>query len=127
MFGRPLAPKERREFSRSPLSAPVAVHIPSGVRLGMIVDLSRSGIGIQMDAPPPAGSPALVEWHDQEAMGQVAWARGTVCGIRFDRPLSERIVEEAVVDARKGPVALVGNIPTGTRRQALWRHSTASP
>ena len=121
MFGRAIAVAERREFPRSALSAPVEVHIPSGVRRGVIIDLSRSGIGVEIKSPPAAGTPALVRWEDHEAMGQVVWERANSCGIRFDRPLAETLVIETVTGERRGPAASVSNIQTGQRRSAAWR------
>ena len=110
---------ERRDFPRSILTATLEVHTPTGIRHGFVVDLSRSGIRVEIGIPPPVGTPVLVKWADNEVMGQVIWERVTHCGIRFDRHLADGLVEEMAMGARRGPPATVSNIPVGQRRPAL--------
>lgn len=121
MFGRAPRTAERRESPRTRLRAPVEVHLPAGVRRGVIIDISRSGLQVEIDNPPAVGAPTLIKWDDQEAMGQVVWSKVNSCGIRFARPLGEDEVETAAAALRTKPAASVTNIQSGQRRSARWK------
>lgn len=122
MFGRNLPHQDRREFPRSILSTAVEVHTPAGVRRGSIADLSRSGMRIDLARPPAMGAPVLIKWADHEAIGEVVWVQANACGVRFDRPLSEGMVERTEASVRRtGPAASVSNIQSGRRRTASWK------
>lgn len=123
MFGLALPVTDRRDHPRTSCVVPVEVHIPSGIRRGVILDLSSSGIRIEMDSAPAVGTPALVKWDGQEVMGQIIWEKGGSCGMRFDRPLPDGLVEEVkmISTRRTGAAASVSNIQTGRRRSTAWK------
>ena len=96
------------------------MHLPSGPRAGLLLDLSCSGARLEMTPLPAVGSPALITWDDFEAFGEVVWARGETCGVRFDRMLPLEVVDSTAQQPRikTGPTASVGNIRVGERRSS---------
>ncbi len=110
--------EDRRDHARAQVSRTVRLHLPSGIRGGYLLDLSRSGAKLEMSPLPAVGSPALLQWDEFEAFGEIVWVRGETCGVRFDRLLAEEAVdgtaEKPPVKSR--PAASLGNIPVGARR-----------
>lgn len=115
-----LTPIERRDHSRAEVSREVTLQLPAGLRHGYLLDLSRSGAQIEIAPQPAAGSPVLMRWDGHEAFGEVVWARGEACGVRFDKLLPEEIVGSTAAQPRikAGPTASVANIPLGARRSS---------
>jgi hypothetical protein len=114
-------PSERRTSIRSRVSCPVQVQLPSGQRIGCMIDLSEQGARVQMDNPPRAGSSVVLEWLCYDGICKVIWATEDMCGLQFERAIpSTRVLE--VMQYREefsGPIAEVGNIPLGQKRSRL--------
>ena len=109
---------ERRIATRSRVSCPVQLQLPSGQRIGCMVDLSERGARVQVDNPPAVGASVLLEWTCYDAMCKVIWATEDTCGLMFEKAISmARVIElEQYREEFSGPVAEVSNIPLGRRR-----------
>lgn len=120
MIHRPASDFERRDHARAEVSREVRLHLPSGIRTGYLLDLSRSGSRLELAPPPAVGTPALMRWDEFEAFGEVVWVRGETCGVRFDRLLPEATVDSTAEKPRvkSGPTASLSNIPVGARRSS---------
>ena len=112
---------ERRIATRSRVSCPVQLQLPSGQRIGCMVDLSERGARVRLDNPPAAGASVLLEWMCYDAMCKVVWANKDACGLMFEKPLSmARVIElEQYREEFSGPVAEVSNIPLGQKRSRI--------
>jgi hypothetical protein len=109
---------ERRIATRSRVSCPVQLQLPSGKRTGCMLDLSERGARVQIDNPPGVGASVVLEWMCYDTICKVAWASGDMCGLMFEKPISPAIVLEAqqLREEFSGPVAEVSNIPLGRKR-----------
>src|SRR6187399_1945787 len=109
---------ERRTATRSRVSCPVQLQLPSGRRAGCMLDLSERGARVQMDNPPGAGASVVLEWMCYDAICEVAWSSGDMCGLMFEKPIAPTRVLEAqqLREEFSGPVAEVSNIPLGRKR-----------
>lgn len=59
----------------------------------VMADLSRSGARITGRLPPlRAGQQMIIQWHEFEAFGVIAWCDGNQCGLAFDEPLAQRVL-----------------------------------
>ena len=112
---------ERRIATRSRVSCPVQMQLPSGQRTGCMLDLSERGARVQVDNPPGVGASVVLEWMCYDVLCKVAWASGDMCGLMFDKPISPVQVLEAQQHREEfsGPVAEVSNIPLGRKRGGL--------
>ena len=112
---------ERRIATRSRVSCPVQLQLPSGQRIGCMVDLSERGARVQVDNPPRAGASVVLEWLCYDAICKVAWANDESCGLMFEKPISmARVIEvEQYREEFSGPVAEVSNIPLGQKRSRI--------
>ena len=79
----------RRGMSRLRLAVPATVLLLSGTYRGTLLDLSRSGARLELEAVPRIGSEVVVQAVGFEAFGTIVWLGGKQVGIRFDRLVSE--------------------------------------
>ena len=109
---------DRRIATRTRVSCPVKLQLPSGQRVGCMWDLSEGGARIQMDNPPGVGASVVLEWMSYDEICKVAWAAGDMCGLMFEKPIPPARVFEAQQHREEfsGPVAEVSNIPLGRKR-----------
>ena len=56
-------PTERRGAERSRVGCPAQLHLTSGIRVCMLVDLSTSGARIQLLEGRRVGSEGLLKWQ----------------------------------------------------------------
>jgi len=112
---------DRRVSTRSRVSCPVKLKLPSGQRNGCMIDLSERGARVEVDNPPSVGASVLMEWLCYDALCKVIWATGDACGLMFDKPLSMARVNEVEQyrEEFSGPIAEVSNIPLGRRRSRI--------
>ncbi|MHA6316280.1 PilZ domain-containing protein [Altererythrobacter sp. CAU 1778] len=116
------APKvERRIAYRCATSRAASFQTMSGVRDGMIVNISEGGARIEMPGGLPIGISGMLTWDDQEVFCTVAWSNDEGFGLEFDRPVAPRVVD-AMSTGRieaSGPVADVTRIPMGRKRARI--------
>ena len=112
---------DRRTTVRSRVNCPVQLQLPSGQRIGCMVDLSERGARIQVDSPPRAGGSVILEWLCYDAICQVVWSTEDSCGLLFEKEISPARVLEVQQHREEfsGPVAEVSNIPLGRKRNRL--------
>ena len=114
-------PIERRNAGRARADCPARLQTPGGNWYGRLWDLSETGARVQVENPPAQGVMCLISWQANEVFCKVVWSAEDMCGVQFERPLARAIVMETLgepePEAPAGPVASVGNIPVGQRRQ----------
>ena len=109
--------QERRANERSRVSCAARLRTSYSNWVGHLWDISITGARFQVENPPKSGVTALLEWEPAEAMCKVVWSMGDVCGLQFERPLKQSVVDRCTSkEEATGPVASVGNIPLGKRR-----------
>ena len=112
---------ERRDAKRALTACPAELRLPSGSRTAQLFDISRTGAQLSLTDPPPVGASALLKWGRHEYFATVAWASPALCGVIFDRPISDDIVAESaqMPTPKLGPPARVANIALGERRSPI--------
>lgn len=101
--------REWRRYRREPLNIPVAVTV-NGSRLpkAMAVDISEGGLGLQLEAPLPAGTAVELRFSLTEGglpllgVGEVAWSKTDGrAGVRFVQlqPISARQLQDWLAQA----------------------------
>jgi hypothetical protein len=112
---------DRRVAIRSRVNCPVQLQLPSGGRIGCMLDLSERGARVQVDNPPGVGASVLLEWLCYDVMCKVAWSTEDMCGLMFEKAISPARVLEVQQHREEfsGPVAEVSNIPLGRKRARL--------
>lgn len=113
---------ERRSSARFRFSMPAELHLPGGVRQGLLSDLSEGGAKITIDNPPGKGATVKLCWSRYEEFCRVIWTGDKSCGVKFERAISSAIVLETLGQDEEiisGPVADHSNIPLGRKRRRL--------
>lgn len=81
-----------RGAARHKLFEPLAVrHAGARVRAHML-DLSTTGALLHADHPPRVGAVILIDCPGLTASAHIIWVRAKRFGIRFDMPLSDRVL-----------------------------------
>ncbi|WP_338244633.1 PilZ domain-containing protein [Aurantiacibacter hainanensis] len=98
---------ERRGGPRSRVNCLATMLMPSGNRTGRLFDISTTGARLLIDEPPPMGVSAILDWTMRDAYCHVIWTKPGMCGVEFDRPLPQGVIDELVNEAGAGPGANV--------------------
>ena len=115
-------PAERRQAERKRVGCPAQLHLTSGIRVCMLMDLSTSGARIQLGDALRVGAEGLLKWQSHEAFCSVVWVADGMVGLMFDRALAPAMLDETLKEEeerRTGPIASVRNIPLGQKRSRL--------
>jgi hypothetical protein len=114
-------PIERRLCGRARTDCAARLQTPGGDWHGRLWDLSETGARVHAANPPAEGVLALLKWHTNEVFCRVVWSADDMCGVAFERPLSNSVVAETLGESAidRGPTASVASIPVGTRRSRL--------
>ncbi len=104
------AQDNRRATARHKLFEPVALRIDGVPLRGHLLDLSRSGALAHADANVLPGARVEMEGIGILTPASIVWVRDRRFGLRFDRWLSESLVEMIVggVDAFTDQAAVAG-------------------
>ncbi len=94
---------ERRSAPRTRVDCLATMILPSGNRPGRLFDISIHGARFITEDPPAKGVGVILDWTMHEAYCQVLWTKPGMCGVQFDRPLPNRVVEELVQASTDGP------------------------
>ena len=87
-----------------------------------------AGARVQVENPPQEGATCLIAWQSNELFCRVVWTVDDMCGVMFERPISQAAVlvtlGEAESEAEPEPARLtrlanLRNIPIGKRRSHL--------
>jgi hypothetical protein len=57
-----------------------------------VIDLSATGAKLRGAIIPAVAKPALFRLDDLEVLCKVVWASDDMCGVRFDEPISPRLL-----------------------------------
>lgn len=86
-------------------------------------DLSLVGAQISVPVLPAKDTTVILRWQDYERVSVVMWAKDSVCGLRFDRPLSGEIIGLTLAPAEARPGARLNQIQPGSRRASFLRRA----
>lgn len=106
---------ERRGGPRTRVDCLATMLMPSGNRPGRLFDISTTGARLVTDDPPAKGVSAILDWTMHEAYCHVIWTKPGMCGVEFDRPLPQGVIDELVRQA--GPTAGAAARPTLGNRE----------
>jgi len=79
---------------RTPVSMPASVVTMSAYQFPEVVDISQSGAKLVGSPLPPKGTTAILRAGALEVMCRVVWVKDEACGIRFEEPVSPRILQQ---------------------------------
>jgi hypothetical protein len=70
--------------------APLVAILSSGStqHQAVLVDLSRTGARLKGSAFPNKGEELTFKAEKVEAVGEIVWLDGDLCGVEFDRPIA---------------------------------------
>ena len=109
---------QRRMVKRVTVDFPAALHTVLNRLEGKIADISPKGAKLKVGAPVDVAGSARLLVEGNEVYCDVIWSDGDLCGLRFERTLSDDILATIMKDAieRLVPVACASWIPMGTKR-----------
>lgn len=115
------AQNDRRRSARFVVEVPATIRTVIGNRACHISNISDFGARLSTDNPPPAGIAACLILGGDEFFCTVKWSEGDSCGIEFDQPIADDTLNMVAEpeDHDPSPVADVGNIQAGRRRNGL--------
>lgn len=83
----------RRREPRLRVRLEVRLITLDGTSRTVMADLSRSGARLTGHLPLlRTGQQAVIQWHEFEAFGLVAWSKPDQCGFAFDEPLAPTVL-----------------------------------
>ncbi|WP_120078455.1 PilZ domain-containing protein [Aurantiacibacter odishensis] len=100
---KPVSAPERRSGPRTRVDCLATMLMPTGNRSGRLFDISTTGARLTTQDPPPKGVSAILDWSLHEAYCHVIWTKPGMCGVEFDRPLPQRVLDELIEEASTGP------------------------
>lgn len=100
---KPVSAPERRSGPRTRVDCLATFLMPSGNRHGRLFDISTAGARVVTQNPPPKGASAILEWNLHEAYCHIIWTKPGMCGVQFDRPVPQRVIDELVEQRGAGP------------------------
>jgi len=87
---------EMRRFGRHRVMLSARLYTPDGAVSAVLLDLSQGGAMLALPLPLPKGSHIVLVRGSLEAHGAVVWTQGRRCGIAFDEPVDETIVDQTI-------------------------------
>lgn len=108
---------DMRSAKRHPVDCPASLMLLGRECEGRLSDLSETGARFDTPTPPAKGVSGLLSWRGHEFFGKVAWSNEDSCGIVFERPLPQAILQDSInrLEKSTGPAANFGNIPIAPR------------
>lgn len=105
LFGnaKPVNAAEQRVKPRTRVDCLATLAMPSGDRPGRLFDISTDGARFVTDAPPAKGVSAILDWQMHEAYCHVIWTKPGMCGVQFDRPIPQKVVDDLAAANPAGP------------------------
>ncbi|APE28606.1 hypothetical protein BMF35_a1777 [Aurantiacibacter gangjinensis] len=99
----PLPAERRMAGPRVRVDCMATLLMPSGDRPGRLFDISTGGARITVEEPPAKGVSAILNWGSQEVYCMVIWSKPGMCGVEFDKPISQAAVDKLAEEAPSGP------------------------
>ncbi|RIV88977.1 PilZ domain-containing protein [Aurantiacibacter zhengii] len=100
---KPVSAPERRSGPRVRVDCLATLLMPSGNRFGRVFDISTNGARVVTQDPPAKGVSAILDWNLHEAYCHVIWTKPGMCGVEFDKPVPQRVIDELVEASGAGP------------------------
>ncbi len=94
---------ERRSGPRMRVDCLATLLMPSGNRTGRLFDISTTGARLVTEDAPAKGVSAILDWNSYEAYCHVIWTKQGMCGVQFDKPVPQRVIDDLVEEAGAGP------------------------
>ncbi|WAT18235.1 PilZ domain-containing protein [Aurantiacibacter sp. MUD11] len=94
---------ERRTGPRTRVDCLATMLMPSGDRPGRLFDISTTGARFTTECPPAKGVSAILDWSMYEAYCMVVWSKPGMCGVEFDKPIPQKVIDDLVEAAPAGP------------------------
>lgn len=109
---------DRRVARRYRVDCPARMVMSGGDRDGRLSDLSEHGARLETGQPPAVGTTGFLRWNGEEHYCWVIWSSEGRCGLRFERPIAQAVVEATCshIKVTLKPVAALDRIPLGQRR-----------
>lgn len=119
---------DRRVARRYLVDCPARMVTSGGERDGRLSDLSQHGARLETQQSPVAGMTGFLRWNGEEHYCKVIWRNEERCGLQFERPISQAVVEAACshIEVTLKPIAALGRIPLGQRRSRRFAADTMS-
>jgi hypothetical protein len=77
---------------------PASVVTMSAYQFPELADISQTGAKLRGSPFPPKGTTALLRAGTLEVLCRVVWVQDDHCGIRFDEPVSPKILKQVQLD-----------------------------
>ena len=84
--------------ARAPVSMPASIVTMSAYQFPELADISQTGAKLRGSPLPPKGTTALLRAGALEVLCRVVWVQDDHCGIRFDEPVSPKILKQVQLD-----------------------------
>lgn len=94
---------ERRIEPRTRVDHPASMLMPSGERPGRLHDISATGARFATENPPAKGVSAILDWKMHEVYCMVVWTKPGMCGVEFDKPIAQKVIDDLVEASPDGP------------------------
>lgn len=78
----------RRESQRLAAPLPALLSNTVSTQCAVVEDVSCTGVRLQGDHLPDAGSDILIKMETLSVFGRVVWSNAGECGVKFDEPLT---------------------------------------
>jgi hypothetical protein len=88
----------RVRAERAPVSMAASIVTMSAYQFPQLADISQSGAKLVGSPLPPKGAVALLRTGALEVLCRVVWVKEGSCGVRFDEPVSPRILKQIQLD-----------------------------
>jgi len=79
--------RNRRRSARASVQLPASVVTMSAYQFLEVVNLSPTGAKLRGSPRPEIGKTAMFRLEGLQMLCKVMWAKGDLCGVRFDEPI----------------------------------------
>ena len=93
--------RNRRRSARASVLLPASVVTMSAYQYLEVVNLSPTGAKLRGSPRPDIGKTAMFRLEGLQVLCKVVWAKGDLCGVRFDETIPPRLPASATPDQRE--------------------------
>lgn len=90
----------RMRAARAPVSLAASVVTMSAYQFPQLANISQTGARLIGSSLPPKGAVALLRSGSLEVLCRVVWVKEDSCGVRFDEPVSPRVLKQIQLDGQ---------------------------
>jgi len=88
-----------RRHGRHRVMLSAKLYTTHGTATVVLLDLSQGGAMLALPLPLPKGAHVVLVRGDLEAHGTVVWSQGRRCGLQFDEPIAESVIDRTIATA----------------------------